>query len=83
MTGLERRSKRAVTIDRLRSHDCREFLVYRVALGCNYRAILNADDLPDKLPIRSLCPRMLCTRCGHRGADVRPDWRPLTNKRYV
>src|SRR6266851_2244725 len=22
----------------------------------------------------SLCPRMVCTRCGMIGADVRPDW---------
>jgi hypothetical protein len=42
----------------------------------------NADHLPDDLPIRSLGPCMACARCGHRGADVRPDWRPMTNKRH-
>jgi uncharacterized C2H2 Zn-finger protein len=24
-----------------------------------------------------------CTRCGHIGADVRPDWSPHVNKRHV
>jgi len=44
---------------------------------------MNADHMPDDTLIRPLGVRMVCTRCGHRGADVRPDWRPMTNKRYV
>jgi hypothetical protein len=28
-------------------------------------------------------PRMVCTRCGMIGADVRPDWGPHVNKRHV
>jgi hypothetical protein len=31
---------------------------------------MNADWLPDETPIRSLCPRMVCTACGLIGADV-------------
>jgi hypothetical protein len=27
--------------------------------------------------------RMVCTQRGHRGADVRPDWRRMTSKRHV
>jgi hypothetical protein len=30
-----------------------------------------------------LCSRMVCTRCGMIGADVRPDWGPHVNKRHV
>jgi hypothetical protein len=26
---------------------------------------------------------VVCTRCGHIGADVRPDWGPRVNKRHV
>jgi hypothetical protein len=36
---------------------------------------------PDEMPVRSLCPRMVCTACGLVGADVRPDWSPHTNRR--
>jgi len=34
---------------------------------------MNADALPDEMPVRSLCPRMVYTACGLIGADVRPD----------
>jgi hypothetical protein len=42
---------------------------------------MNADHLPDETPIRPLGGRMVCSRCGYRGADVRPDWPPHTNRR--
>jgi hypothetical protein len=42
---------------------------------------MNADALPDEMPVRSLCPRMVCTACGLVGSDVRPDWSPHTNRR--
>src|SRR5436853_6020918 len=42
---------------------------------------MNADRLPDEMPLRALCPRMVCTACGLIGADVRPDWSAHTNKR--
>jgi hypothetical protein len=44
---------------------------------------INADHLPDETPIRPLGARMVCTRCGHRGADVRPDWSPHTEHRRL
>jgi len=41
---------------------------------------MNAHWLPDEMPLRALCPRMVCTACGLIGADVRPDWSAHTNK---
>jgi uncharacterized C2H2 Zn-finger protein len=35
----------------------------------------------DSPAVRSLCSRMVCTRCGMIGADVRPDWSSHVNKR--
>ena len=63
----------------MRSHGCRDLLVYCEAIDCNHSTIMNAEHLPDNLSIRSLGPRMVCARCGHRGADVRP----MTNKRHA
>jgi hypothetical protein len=40
---------------------------------------MNADHMPDDTPIRPLGSRMVCTKCGHVGADVRPDWSPHVN----
>jgi hypothetical protein len=38
----------------------------RLALGSN--------------PVRSLCRRMVCTKCGMIDAGVRPDWSPHVNR---
>jgi hypothetical protein len=72
-----------VTLGHLRSHGCRALLVYCDSGRCHHRARMNADHWSDDLPIRSLCGRMVCTRCGYIGADVRPDWSPHVNKRHV
>jgi uncharacterized C2H2 Zn-finger protein len=44
---------------------------------------MNGDWLADDVSVRSLCGRMVCTRCGTIGADVRPDWSPHVNKWHV
>ena len=72
-----------VTLGHIRSHGCRDLLVYCASGRCHHSATINADHWPDELPVRSLCGRMVCTKCGMVGADVRPDWSPHTNKRYV
>jgi hypothetical protein len=54
-----------------------------VRAGCHHSATLRGDDFPDDLPVRSLFDRMVCTRCGYIGADVRPDWSPHVNKQHA
>jgi hypothetical protein len=70
-----------VTLGHIRGHGCSNLLVYCESVWCNHSAVMNADWLPDDTPVRSLCSRMVCTRCGLIGADVRPDWSPHTNRR--
>jgi hypothetical protein len=41
---------------------------------CRHRVILNVDHLPRDLTVPSFGPKMVCTRCGTIGADVRPNW---------
>jgi hypothetical protein len=72
-----------VTMSHIRGHGCRDLLVYCGSGRCHHSATMNADHLPDDMPVRSLCPRMVCTLCGYVGADVRPDWGPDVNKRHV
>jgi hypothetical protein len=43
---------------------CRDLLVYCSSGRCHHSATLNADWLLDETPVRSLCPRTVCTRCG-------------------
>jgi hypothetical protein len=48
--------------------------VYRNNPDCHHNAEIDASGFPDDVTIGDLQPRMLCTGCGHRGADVRPSW---------
>jgi hypothetical protein len=72
-----------VTLGHIRSHGCCDLLIYCASGNCHHSATMNANWLPDGMPVRSLCSRMVCTRCGMIGADVRPDWSPHVNKRHV
>src|SRR5271165_6274510 len=68
-----------VTMGHIRGHGCRALLVY--CGSGHHSATMNADWLPHEPPVRSLCRRMVCTRCGMIGADVRPDWSPRADRR--
>jgi hypothetical protein len=45
--------------------------------ACGYHTVVNVDAYPDDAPVPSFGPRMRCSRCGHLGANVRPDWTQL------
>jgi hypothetical protein len=40
---------------------------------CRNRTTINVDHLPGDLTVKSFEPRMVCTKCGTIGADVRPN----------
>ncbi len=80
MIPRRRETFEPVTMGHIRSHGCRDLLVYCDSGRCHHSTALNADWLPDETPVRSLCRRMVCTRCGMIGADVRPDGSPHTNQ---
>ena len=42
-----------VTLGHIRSHGCRDLLVYCVSGRCNHSATLNGDWLSDDTPVRS------------------------------
>jgi hypothetical protein len=50
---------------------------------CRHETNVNVDRYSDHMTVPSFGPRMVCTRCGHSGADVRPNWveyEPKTNR---
>ena len=67
------------TLGHIRGHGCRQLLVRCNAIGCDHSATVNADHWPDETAIRSIGALSVCSRCGHVGADVRPDWSAHTN----
>ena len=62
-----------VTLGHMRSQGCRDLLVHCNSGRCNHSAIMNVGHLPDDTPIKSL-GGIVCTWCGHLGADVVPNW---------
>jgi hypothetical protein len=65
----------------MRSHGCRRLMVYCLSPRCHHHAVLDGDFLSDDYPVKALEHRMICTRCGAIGADVRPDWTGMTRRR--
>ena len=70
----------SITLGEMRSLGCRDLLVYCRSVECNHSITMNADHLPDDTLVRPLGDRMVCTKCGRAGADVRPDYSPHTNR---
>jgi len=52
-----------VTLGHIRSHGCRDLLIYCGSINCNHSTTINADHLPDDTVIRALGPKMVCTKC--------------------
>ena len=42
---------------------------------CNHETVVNVDTYPGHATVPSFGRRMVCTRCGTAGADVRPNWK--------
>lgn len=57
------------------THGIRTFTVYCLnGVRCWHQATLEFEWLSDDTIAKSLDARMVCTKCGLIGADVRPDW---------
>ena len=49
--------------------------------GCRHEVIMNVDHLPGDVTVPSLGLKMVCTKCGTIGADVRPNGVEAAHKR--
>ena len=50
-------------------------------LTCTHSSSVNVDGQPDGLSVKSFEKRMVCSKCGCRQVDVRPDWKTSTELR--
>jgi hypothetical protein len=62
----------AMTLENMRDNGVRSLDVQ--SHQCRHRVILKVDHLPGDLTVPSFEPKMVCTKCGTIGADVRPNW---------
>lgn len=54
----------------------RALLVYCADYRCGHlmRLLAEVDKWPDDVRLSDLQPKFICSKCGRRGADVRPDF---------
>ena len=58
----------------MRSSGVRSVLVYCSDYRCSHYIAISGDRWPDDVRLSDLEPRFICSACGRRGADVRPDF---------
>ena len=63
-----------VPLSNQRSLGYKKVWVYCSNPDCRHSAVLDVEHLSDETTFNELMPRMLCTVCDHRGADVTTAW---------
>ena len=70
----EGRRQQKITFGEMRASGVRGVLIYCADYLCSHSIAISADRWPDDVRLSDIEPRFTCQACGHRGADVRPDW---------
>jgi hypothetical protein len=63
-----------ITFAEMRSAGVRGILVYCSDHKCSHSVAIRADQWADDIRLSDIERRFTCSVCGHRGADVRPDF---------
>jgi hypothetical protein len=63
-----------ITFAQMRSSGVRGLLVYCGDYRCSHYIAIGGDRWPDHVRLSDLEPKFVCSACGKRGADVRPDF---------
>ena len=64
-----------ITLGEMRASGVRGVLIYCADYHCSHSTAVSADQWPDDVRLSDLEDKFVCTVCGQRGADVRPDFR--------
>jgi hypothetical protein len=63
-----------ITFGEMRSSGVRDVLVYCRDHNCSHSTTMNADRWPDHVRLSDIEPDFVCTSCGKRGAEMRPNF---------
>jgi hypothetical protein len=69
-------NKEKIILAEMRSSGVRGLLIYCADYTCAHYIAISGDRWPDDVRLSDLEPKFICTACGKRGADVRPDFPP-------
>lgn len=78
MPALTRRDptvrQQKITLGEMRASGPTRLVVFCADYRCAHSVIIHADQWPDSVRLSDLEPKFTCQVCGHRGADIRPDF---------
>jgi hypothetical protein len=63
-----------ITFAEMRSSGVRAVMIHCSDYRCSHYIAIAADQWDDGVRLSDIEPRFVCTACGRRGADVRPDF---------
>lgn len=69
-------SEQKITLAEMKQSGAHELIAYCTAKGCGHWVIVSADKWSDDVRISDLELRFVCSKCGGKGADIRPHWPP-------
>ena len=67
-------NKEKIILAEMRSSGVRGLLIYCADYTCAHYIAISGDRWPDDVRLSDLEPRFICSACGKRVADVRPDF---------
>jgi hypothetical protein len=65
-----------ITFGEMRASGVRAILIYCRDHRCSHHVETSADGWGDDVRLSDIEPGFVCTACGKRGAEVRPDFQP-------
>jgi hypothetical protein len=63
-----------ITLAQMRGSGVRGILVYCSDYTCSHSIAISAERWADDIRLSDIEPQFVCSACGKRGADVRPDF---------
>jgi hypothetical protein len=70
-----------MTLGNMRANGVRMLGAWCLGRGCYHQRVVNVERYGDDTPVPWFGPRMRCERCGHLGADARPNWYEMSSER--
>jgi hypothetical protein len=70
-----------ITLGAMRASGVRGLLIYCSDYHCSHWIRVSAEQWSDQVRLSDLEDQFVCTACGKRGADVRPDFNPEKQSR--
>jgi hypothetical protein len=60
--------------DNMRANGVRTLAAWCIGRGCGHQRVTDVERYGDDVPVPWFGPYLRCERCGHLGADARPNW---------